>query len=377
MTYLSQTLSSLIQNTNEDERKTVTVVVFLADLRAEYNAETAESLQKEYSEHIDSGFVRLLRVKKEYYPPLENLKRNFNDKPERVRWRAKQVADFALMFMYSQNLSDYYVQIEDDVICSRNFVSAIRDYIDMMERNLEKEHWAMLEFSELGFIGKLFRSDDLSRLARFMLMFYEEQPVDWLMSYFRMSMGQRNVFMRKPTLFQHIGLKSSFDITKDNTLRDKYFDSGDKPWSPDNPPATIISSMPFFKDHPPDLSYNSGSGYFWATKVVAGDYIYVLFKDDQHVKSLIVETGNEKNPTDKLDAGTVYLSQKVIMFDEKKGTVNCGNMQWVANFTDGRAETQSLETVVTWPVSCIKISVNNTQKKWVAFTQIAVFVVKK
>jgi len=54
-----------------------------------------------------------------------------------------------------------------------------------------------------------------------MQMFYAEQPVDWLMVSFRMSMGQRQPMLIKPTLFQHFGVKSSFDTTRDNNLKDR------------------------------------------------------------------------------------------------------------------------------------------------------------
>lgn len=40
------------------------------------------------------------------------------------------------------------------------------------------DSWDMLEFSSLGFIGKLFRSEDLSRVVNFLLMFYKDKPVD-------------------------------------------------------------------------------------------------------------------------------------------------------------------------------------------------------
>ena len=55
-----------------------------------------------------------------------------------------------------------------------------------------------------------------------MLMFYAEQPVDWLMTSFRQSMGQRRTLLCKPTLFQHFGVKSSFDTTHDNKLKDRF-----------------------------------------------------------------------------------------------------------------------------------------------------------
>ena len=71
---------------------------------------------------------------------------------DRVRWRAKQVADYAALFEFSAGQSEYYLQLEDDVQCAVGFVRHIRDFIQK-----QKTVWAMLEFSELGFIGKLFR----------------------------------------------------------------------------------------------------------------------------------------------------------------------------------------------------------------------------
>lgn len=217
--YLLRTVASLIDHTSPAEKLIVSVVVLLADLDVEYNNESAVEIQDRFADHFKSGFLRVVRVSDSYYPPLKGLKRNFGDASDRVSWRAKQAADFAFMFAYARNLSDYYIQIEDDVDSSHGFVAAVRKFID--ERDEVDSHWAMLEFSELGFIGKLFHSGDLDRLSLYMRMFYSEQPVDWLIRYFRLSLGQRMLYLRKPTLFQHFGVKSSFDLTKDNLLKDR------------------------------------------------------------------------------------------------------------------------------------------------------------
>ena len=37
-----------------------------------------------------------------------------------------------------------------------------------------------MEFSYLGFIGKLFKCSDLSKFVNFFLMFASDKPVDWL-----------------------------------------------------------------------------------------------------------------------------------------------------------------------------------------------------
>jgi len=62
------------------------------------------------------------------------------------------VADYAALFAFSVGRSRFYLQLEDDVQCANRFVSDIRDFI-----HKQKSRWAVLEFSELGFIGKLFR----------------------------------------------------------------------------------------------------------------------------------------------------------------------------------------------------------------------------
>ena len=38
----------------------------------------------------------------------------------------------------------------------------------------------ILEFSELGFIGKLFKSEDLQQFITHALLFFEDKPIDWI-----------------------------------------------------------------------------------------------------------------------------------------------------------------------------------------------------
>jgi hypothetical protein len=51
--------------------------------------------------------------------------------------------------------------------------------------NLQKSKWFSLEFSSLGFLGKLLRNNDLQDFANFLLMFYWEQPGDLLFGYMK------------------------------------------------------------------------------------------------------------------------------------------------------------------------------------------------
>ena len=218
--YLLETLASLSEHTSASEKSDVSVVVFLADLDAAYNNETATAILKQHREDIAAGFISIIRVSASHYPELGELKRNFGDAPDRVRWRAKQVVDYSVLFAYSADVSEYYVQLEDDIQSAVGFVHSVRHYIGEQDR--AHPEWIVLDFSELGFIGKLFRSSELDRLAEFMMMFYVEQPVDWLIRYFKLAVNQQHTFMRKPTIFQHFGVKSSFDLSKENVLKDRF-----------------------------------------------------------------------------------------------------------------------------------------------------------
>ena len=81
----------------------------------------------------------------------------------------------------------------------------------------------IIEFSQLGFIGKLFKSNQLPGFVTFFLMFSHDKPVDWLYDNYldvkacNPERGQAhclrsksNLKLRyKPSLFQHVGLESS------------------------------------------------------------------------------------------------------------------------------------------------------------------------
>ena len=207
---IHQTIESLTNRTTTKDRESTTIVVFLADLDKRFNDASMERLQKDHTEHFDSGFIRVLRVGVDAYTTLENHGRNINDDaPKRVRWRAKQVIDFALVLEQARNISEYYLQLKDDVVCAPNFVADVRGYVQAMNADAKNRNWVILEFSELGVGGKLFRSDDLVRLTRYLMTFYAEQSVDSLLSYFRLSMGQTKVLRRTPMLCRHVSAASS------------------------------------------------------------------------------------------------------------------------------------------------------------------------
>jgi alpha-1,3-mannosylglycoprotein beta-1,4-N-acetylglucosaminyltransferase A/B len=62
------------------------------------------------------------------------------------------------------------------VVSKANFVSTIRTFIDKQP----KRDWMVIEFSKLGFIGKVFKCSDLPLFVNFFLLFAHDKPIDWL-----------------------------------------------------------------------------------------------------------------------------------------------------------------------------------------------------
>ena len=121
-TYLKATLDSLTKKVTDDEKSDVVLLVFIAEFDLQRSAEIVRFIQATYASYLNSGFIQIMQVKKDAYPPLEGLKRNYNDDERRVKWRSKQVVDYAFMFYYARNISQYYIQIEDDVYAATGFI---------------------------------------------------------------------------------------------------------------------------------------------------------------------------------------------------------------------------------------------------------------
>ena len=151
----------------------------------------------------------------------------------------------------------------------------------------------------------------------------------------------------------------------------RFFDPGDSPLSDaDNPPATVFATMPHYQDFTPDLAYSSGTGYFWATEADAGDSLQVIFDVAQNLSRVVVQTGHADYPNDVLHSGRLFVSPTVTRV---RGVVACDSAQSVASFHNGVAVAEHLETVLSFPVLCLKITVDVKHGHWVIFANVAVF----
>ncbi|NXF13654.1 MGT4C acetylglucosaminyltransferase, partial [Smithornis capensis] len=360
--YLLDTLQSLFSQSTEEELQEMVVVVHLADADPSWNVRVAISVAQKFAHQILLGRLLLIHAPHELYPTLEGLKRNFNDPEERVRFRSKQNVDYAFLLAFAANLSSYYLMIEDDVWCARSFLTAIRKALASQQGS----NWATLEFSKLGYIGKLYRSSDLPRLARFLLLFYQEMPCDWLLAHFRSLLTQKDVIRFKPSLFQHMGLYSSFQGTV-NKLEDDDFQA-DALDVPDNPPASLYTSMSVFENYVPLKAYGSAEGYFWGKTPKTGSTFSIVFQQPAHVTRVRVHTGSNEPRGDFLRAGVLELGQ-----GRQDNARDCSTYIPVGIFEKGTLDQRGLERGIPGPVECVRIRVTQDQSEWLIIRSIDIW----
>lgn len=150
--YLMSTLHNLITNMEEDEQNETMIVVFVGETDIEYVQLIAKQIEVRFSQYVESGLIEVLSPPASYYPNMDKLKITLNDPPERVRWRSKQNLDFGFLMAYAQPKATFYVQLEDDILAKRGFVTIMKNFA--LDKTARKEPWFVLDFCQLGFIGK-------------------------------------------------------------------------------------------------------------------------------------------------------------------------------------------------------------------------------
>lgn len=289
-----------------------------------------------------------------------DLKRNYNDPPNRVTFRSKQNVDYSFLINYSAGLSHYYLQLEDDVSCANNFFSHIRRRTEEQEAKMAT--WAVIEFSVLGYIGKLYKSVDAPLLARFLFLFYQEMPCDWLMSHFRELLTQKEAIIFKPSLFQHMGTFSSFD-GKRNPLKDKNFQEDVNP----NPKADVFTDMSVYRGHAPRRAWDDAGEFFWSNSIKKGNFWAAVLDVPAVFTGILVETGMEGR--DLLESGQVEIGREVITTPTGR---SCGEFQSVGTFKNGRFERNELDRDHSSASSCLRIRVTADQHRWLIIRKIVV-----
>ncbi|TFK00663.1 putative guanine nucleotide exchange factor MCF2L2 [Platysternon megacephalum] len=77
--YLLDTLKSIFKQSTQEELEEMVVVVHLADPDSEWNTQVVMDITARFTPHLLRGQLLVIHAPPECYPPLEGLKRNYND----------------------------------------------------------------------------------------------------------------------------------------------------------------------------------------------------------------------------------------------------------------------------------------------------------
>ena len=368
--YLYATLDALINNTSSNEKDEISVVVLVTDLNDTFVEEISNFLYANYSEEIESGFLTVIRTCGCIYPDLDDVKVTFKDPKERLLWRAKQNVDFAFLMLFSRFMSKYYIQIEDDVIAATDFVTDLKVFT-----NDAPSPWFLLECSKLGFIGKIFKSEDLKGMAMFLLERYDEMPCDLLLGKYRGIKGQMKPIHTNYSLFQHIGrfssLKNKLMPSIDKTFKNlKLNGSLGVPTLPkgDNPPADLSTSIKQYIGYKLSYAYdNNDSTFFWGLAPTKGDHFTVKFHEAHTMSRILIITGNENERKDN------FINTALDVSNEWKDKRDCGEFKEIASLVDGDLDTLAMGTTLPNNVTCLRIRVKKKLKTWIMVREIRIF----
>ncbi|KAJ0002735.1 hypothetical protein NQD34_007884, partial [Periophthalmus magnuspinnatus] len=378
--YLLSTLDSLLYDLSPSQCQDLLIIVFVAEVHKLRKVKFLD-----FPKEVESGLLEVVSPSQYYYPNFTSIKETFGDSKDRTkvcfRWRTKQNLDFSFLMLYAQDKGTYYVQLEDDVIANIDYYNAMRSYVVQQE----SKTWLYLEFSHLGFIGKLFRTLDLPMIVRFFLMFHKDKPIDWLLDHIlwvkvcHPEKDAKDCDKEKarlkprytPSLFQHVGLHSSLP-GKTQTLKDKNFGK-QRLFSPhQNPKAQIGSSLKHYQQHSLERAYQ-GQDFFWALTPTKGDYILFNFSQPTYVTRFLFRSGNIETSSDKFYNTTVEVqpSSVSLIIKSKQTSGNSSSSDGffvVGMFERGQAE--GSVDISLQPITALRLVVKKDSNFWVVLREI-------
>uniref|UniRef100_A0A8C6Z2M0 MGAT4 family member D n=1 Tax=Nothoprocta perdicaria TaxID=30464 RepID=A0A8C6Z2M0_NOTPE len=360
--YLMNTLHSLLYELSEEQKNDCVIIIFVAEVGLYGNTL--------FPNEVESGVLEVISPPAYYYPDLSNLKKTFGDSEDRVRWRTKQNLDYSFLMLYAQPKGTFYLQLEDDIIAKPEYFHAINNFAAK-----QSQEWMILEFSQLGFIGKLFKSEDLPLIVEFFLMFHKDKPIDWLLDdllWVKVCNPEKDSvhcqkekaklrIRAKPSLFQHVGIHSSL-AGKIQNLKDKDFGNNVLYKVHKNPPAKLDTSLKIFQQHTLENVYE-GKDCFWALAPMAGDYISFTFSKPLKVEKYLFRSGNMEHPGDKLFNTTVEVLPADVS-STKDGYLKIGT------FENGISEGSISLSV--GKIQAIRLSINSDSPVWAILSEVSI-----
>ena len=359
-TYILQTLDSLFKDVVSIEEMNVLFVIIVADLDTNKCGAVIDLVKMNHGQFIDRGMLEIICPHPSLYPSLANARRTLKDPDDRFMWRSKQNLDFAFLMWYASSKGEYYIQLEDDIIATDRYAYYVNDYVD----KVKNDYWFLIHFSQLGFIGKLMRSNDLMSFAQYLLLFYTSQPCDWLLyDYVRslvcysgldehgcMALFNSIILIHTPSLFQHMGTVSSLGGKVQN-LKDPGFEINKKHKAPtySNPRAIVTTTFSVY-DHNSAIYLYNGEGVLWSDKVLEGNNIVVEFYELEELKGINILTGSKSHPLDTLLHGVVEYKQS-----------KNGDYELWAEFMGGKVYIYTSESKL---IHAIRVTAIEQQDNW-------------
>ena len=230
------------------------------------------------------------------------------------------------------SLAPYYLQIEDDINFAANWISKITGFLTSSfppsYRSKENAPWRLIDFSQLGFIGKMFQANELTRLAQFLLLFYDQMPCDILLGQWVLAMTQGKkieYWKSHSSLFQHVGIFRSLGGFQ--PLQEKKFGKGT---IFDNPNATLVSTFALVPTYDARFIYFPGGDpqtrndvcdftaspqkqkikrcWFWAKSPQGGQHLTMIFQKEIAMKAFLAEFGNDAHPKDTFKSAMIQVA---------------------------------------------------------------------
>ncbi|XP_027992754.2 alpha-1,3-mannosyl-glycoprotein 4-beta-N-acetylglucosaminyltransferase-like protein MGAT4E [Eptesicus fuscus] len=350
---LLYTLGSLFRASSKVEQRHLTVLVHLADSDFAWLRETVVRISSLFSPQILAGRLVLIHAPPDAYSaagPAGDQGAHCGDGDQGARCggaSAKQNADHAFLVSFAAKLSDYFLLLRDNVFCAPSFLTHVRRKVWA----LRAHPWALLEFSNRGSLGKLFRGGDLPRLARFLLLFQQDQPLSRLIPRFSVLQAQRRPVLCRPFLFYY--RVSYYRASQDPKARAA---QSRGPPGPHNPPGAVFTDMRVFDVHAPWEAYTLDESFFWTHNVSAGSHLTVVLNRPANLSRVQVLTGTVVEGKHALQRGQVELGHS------PEGVPQfCTSFVLLGQLLEGQLDQEALPTRVGSDVSCVKLVVNADQ----------------
>ena len=195
--YLLQTLDSVILGLPDKVGNEVQIVILNADCSKKESNEIRH-VRTKFSSLLQNHTLRIIHR-------ADTDITTSND--SYLEWRAKQCLDYAYLMSSCIRSSEYYLHLEDDVICASNYYEKIKAFISKSKDT----QWSSIRFCDLGFIGILFKTTDLHKMIALCKAYHDELPVDWLLDAYQLMKlrAGKQALSYSESLFQHIGYHSS------------------------------------------------------------------------------------------------------------------------------------------------------------------------